>query len=91
MKTKFLYESHLGGCFWSDKELTYEQRFCEECCDIDYLVGKASNIDEAKKLIDDISHPFRDLPSEDLEDEEDREFCQYTDEHIKELLEEFER
>ncbi len=86
---KYLYESHLGGLFWSNDRIDNENLYCEECGDYDEYLGEASNIEEAKALIDEVSHPFRNLPSEDLEDEEDREFCQYSDEHIKELLEEF--
>lgn len=84
---KFLYSSHLGGLFWNDDKIDDEYLYCEECGDYDEYLGEASNIEEAKALIDKVSHPYRD--DEDA-DEEDREFCQYTDEHIKELLEEFE-
>lgn len=84
---KYLYESHLGGLFWSDNKIDDEYLYCEECGDYDEYLGEASNIEEAKALIDKVSNPYRD--DEDA-DEEDKEFCQYTDEHIKELLEEFE-
>ena len=86
---KYLYQSHLGGCYWSNDKIDNEDLYCEECGDYDEYLGEASNIEEAKALIDEVSHPFRNLPSEDLEDEEDRDFCQYSEEHIKELLEEF--
>lgn len=84
---KFLYASHLGGLFWNDNKIDDEYLFCEECGDYDEYLGEANNTEEAKALIDKVSHPYR---NDEDADEEDREFCQYTDEHIKELLEEFE-
>lgn len=84
---KFLYSSHLGGLFWSDNKIDDKYLFCEECGDYDEYLGEANNTEEAKALIDKVSHPYR---NDEDADEEDREFCQYTDEHIKELLEEFE-
>lgn len=84
---KYLYQSHLGNLFWNDNKIDDEYLYCEECGDYDEYLGEASNTEEAKALIDKVSHLYRDDKDAD---EEDKEFCQYTDEHIKELLEEFE-
>lgn len=33
----YIYESHLGGHFISDRELDIEETFCETCGDCDFL------------------------------------------------------
>ena len=31
----YIYESHMGSLFTSDYELSYEERYCEQCGDSD--------------------------------------------------------
>lgn len=40
-KEIFLYESHMGGYFLTDRELSNDELYCEQCGDSDYLVDIA--------------------------------------------------
>lgn len=42
MKVKYIYESHLSGFFVSNKKLTYDELYCEECGDRDWLLCEAT-------------------------------------------------
>ena len=42
MKKFYIYESHLGGLFYTDHELTRQQRYCEQCGDTDWLACVAT-------------------------------------------------
>lgn len=33
----YIYESHLGGLYISDEELSLDEMYCETCGDYDYL------------------------------------------------------
>lgn len=35
----FLYESHLGGIYTTDKEQNPDELYCEECGDSDWFIG----------------------------------------------------
>ena len=37
----YIYEDHMGGIYVSDRELSYEERYCEQCGDTDWFVGYA--------------------------------------------------
>ena len=47
----YLYESHLGGLYWSENEYAHEDLYCEECGDSDSFLGSASNYEEATELV----------------------------------------
>ena len=49
----YIYESHMGGLFVSDKVLDYEQTYCETCGDCDILLGYAETREEAWNLLKD--------------------------------------
>ena len=49
----YIYQSHMGGLFVSDEILDYEQTYCEECGDSDYLIGYAETKEEACNLLKD--------------------------------------
>ncbi len=49
----YIYESHMGGVFASNEELDYGDCYCEQCGDSDYLIGFASNREEAWNLLRD--------------------------------------
>ena len=36
---KYLYESHLGGYYVTDHELSLDERYCETCGDADRCIG----------------------------------------------------
>lgn len=50
---KYLYDSHLGGIFFSDTELTFEECYCEQCGDSDYLIGTFETLKDLWSLIKD--------------------------------------
>lgn len=39
----YIYESHLGGLYISDKELSLDETYCETCGDYDWLGCMADN------------------------------------------------
>lgn len=49
----YIYEGHMGGLYVSDEPLDYEQIYCEMCGDSDWLIGYASNREEAWNLLKD--------------------------------------
>ena len=49
----YIYESHMGGLYTSDKSLDYEDLYCEECGDSDWLIGYAETREEAWNLFKD--------------------------------------
>lgn len=50
---KYLYESHLGGLYTSDEQMTHEDLYCDACNDYDFEVGHYDNIKEFWGLIKD--------------------------------------
>lgn len=52
----YLYESHMGGLYWSDYALDYDSLYCEECGDSDWEIGWFNSaIDVLKYMADGIS------------------------------------
>ena len=49
----YIYESHMGGLYTSDEPLDYEDLYCEECGDSDWLIGYAETKEEAWNLFTD--------------------------------------
>lgn len=47
----YIYRSHLGGLYVSDRLYNLDILYCEDCDDFDTYLGKASTRDEAKKLL----------------------------------------
>lgn len=47
----YIYENHMGGLFASDRELSYEECYCETCGDSDWLIGEADTREEAWELL----------------------------------------
>ncbi len=51
----YLYESHMGGIYFSDESRNYEGLYCETCGDSDYLVGWFESCEEVlTAMADDI-------------------------------------
>lgn len=50
---RYLYEGHLGRYFVTDKPLSFDDAYCDECGDYDSLVGEFSSIKEFWNLIKD--------------------------------------
>lgn len=49
----YIYENHLGGLFTSERELSYEECYCETCGDSDFLIGEADTREEVIELLRD--------------------------------------
>lgn len=50
---KYLYESHLGGLYTSDKPLSYDDLHCSQCGDSDWRIGRFETIKDFWGLIKD--------------------------------------
>ena len=48
----YIYEGHLGGLYATEYPLDYDDLYCEECGDSDWLIGYANNKKEAWKLFE---------------------------------------
>lgn len=70
----YIYQNHLGGFYTSDRVKTSKELFCPQCGDCDWLLGYASNRDDAwKVLMDEVS---------DVDD------CGYSREYIEQFINE---
>ena len=49
----YIYESHLGGLYTSNRELDFDELYCEQCGDSDWLVGYADTREDAWELLKD--------------------------------------
>ena len=49
----YIYQGHLGGLYTSDEPLDYDDLYCEECGDSDWLIGYAETREEAWNLLKD--------------------------------------
>ena len=49
----YIYEGHMGGLYTSDDPLDYEDLYCEECGDSDWLIGYAETREEVWNLLKD--------------------------------------
>ena len=48
----YIYESHLGGNLYTSYcELDYEELYCEQCGDHDWIVGFAATKEDAWELL----------------------------------------
>ena len=43
----YIYEGHMGGLYTSDEPLDYEDLYCDQCGDSDWLIGYAETKEEA--------------------------------------------
>lgn len=41
-KVFYIYESHLGGFYHTEKKLSFDERYCDECGDSDWLLCTAA-------------------------------------------------
>ena len=47
----YIYESHLGSLYTSIYELDYDELYCEQCGDSDWLIGYADTKKKAWNLL----------------------------------------
>ena len=56
----YIYESHMGGLYAGDYELSYEQRYCDICNDSDCFMGRANDEKELLDLLKVFSEDYDD-------------------------------
>ena len=49
----YIYQGHLGSLYTSDEYLDYDDLYCEQCGDSDWLIGCATTRVEAWELLKD--------------------------------------
>ena len=49
----YIYESHMGYLYVDDDILDYDERYCEQCGDSDWFIGRANTREEAWNLLKD--------------------------------------
>lgn len=49
----YIYEGHMGDLYVTNEALDYEDLYCEQCGDSDWLIGYAETRDEAWNLLKD--------------------------------------
>lgn len=47
----YIYQGHMGGLYTSDETKDYDDLYCEECGDSDYLIGYAVSKKQAWELL----------------------------------------
>lgn len=81
---KYIYESHMGGFYASDKEYDMDTLYCDTCGDSDNYLGYAENIDEAWEILKDEADLFDDRVCKNCEHQDDYAYCS---EYCKQYLE----
>lgn len=48
-----VYENHLGGIYFDERVLSFDDLYCEQCGDTDWHLGHADTWEEVMELITD--------------------------------------
>jgi hypothetical protein len=75
----------MGSLYVSDTYLDYEDLYCEQCGDSDWLVGYATTRAEAWELLKDDTSTFDPSLCKGCEYEWDGEYCFYECENYKHI------
>lgn len=59
--TYYLYESHLGGVYWTTEQQSFEDLYCEECGDSNWLMGTFETMEELKELLYDYEEEYQEM------------------------------
>lgn len=73
----YIYEHHMGGLYTSDSVLDYDETYCEQCGDSDWLVGYATTRAEAWELLKDDTDTFDESLCVKCQHYEDYNYCNY--------------
>lgn len=73
-----VYESHMGGIYFDNEVLDYDDLYCEQCGDSDTHLGHADTWEELEAML-----------VWEYEDE-DEVYYKYDEDYMKELKAEFE-
>lgn len=49
--TLYIYESHLGGFYYTNEKQDYESLYCEQCGDYDNYLGKAEDAHDVVEIL----------------------------------------
>lgn len=49
----YIYQGHLGSLYATEYELDYDELYCEQCGDSDWLIGEADVAKQAWSLLKD--------------------------------------
>ena len=79
----YIYESHMGALYASDKSLDYDVLYCEQCGDSDWCIGYATTRAEAWDLLKDSTATFDESMCENCPHIEDYDYCDYECEHYR--------
>lgn len=71
----YIYEGHMGSLYTSYDALDYEDLYCEQCGDSDWLIGYADTREEAWDLLKDITNTFDESVCENCPYKEDYDYC----------------
>ena len=76
----YLYESHMGGLYLSEKVLSYDDLYCETCGDSDWLLGE---VDTWQDVLDRITEEDGFIPyAADFLEEFKEEFDAYKSDTV---------
>lgn len=71
----YIYESHTGGLYTTDHELSYKARYCETCNDSDFIIGCAETRKGAWLLLENMTDTFDRSLCDGCEHYKDYEYC----------------
>ena len=71
----YIYEGHMGTLYTSDYILDYDDLYCEQCGDSDWLIGQAETREEAWNLLKDDTATFDETMCENCPHSDDYDYC----------------
>jgi hypothetical protein len=74
----YIYESHFGDLYATNKEIDWEDLYCEVCGDMDWPIGYASTRAEAWELLEDKTDMFDESLCEGCPHDFDDDYCYYV-------------
>lgn len=79
----YIYEGHLGSLYTSDTPLDYDDLYCEQCGDSDWLIGYATTRAEAWELLKDDTATFDVTLCKGCQHSNDDDYCEYECENFQ--------
>lgn len=73
----YIYEGHMGSLYTSDTFLDYDDLYCEQCGDSDWLIGYATTRAEAWELLKDSTDTFDEALCRECPHSKDYDYCNY--------------
>ena len=79
----YIYEGHLGSLYTSDTYLDYEDLYCEQCGESDWLIGYATTRAKAWELLKDDVNTFDESMCTNCPHIKDYDYCNYECENFQ--------